>query len=74
VYVDGVAQSTTGSIAFTNTATDNTTSAIAAIGSQDDGSVDYFDGQMDDVRIYSRALTAAEVKQLYQLGGVKIKQ
>jgi hypothetical protein len=29
---------------------------------------------MDDVRIYSRALTAAEVKQLYQLGGVKIKQ
>ena len=29
---------------------------------------------MDDVRVYNRALTAAEVKQLYQLGTTKIVQ
>jgi len=27
---------------------------------------DYFDGDMADVRIYNRALTAAEVKMLYE--------
>lgn len=28
----------------------------------------YFDGSLDEIRIYDRALTAAEVKQLYNLG------
>jgi hypothetical protein len=28
---------------------------------------------IDDVRIYNRALTAAEVKQLYKLGTVTIR-
>jgi hypothetical protein len=28
----------------------------------------YFDGQLDDVRIYNRALTAGEVRQLWQTG------
>ncbi len=37
------------------------------------GEADYFSGSIDDVRIYNRALTAAEVKQLYLLGGVKVK-
>jgi hypothetical protein len=27
-----------------------------------------FDGQLDDIRIYNRALTAGEVRQLYQIG------
>lgn len=35
----------------------------AAIGSRPDGNTP-FDGRIDDVRIYSRALTAAEVQQL----------
>jgi Concanavalin A-like lectin/glucanases superfamily/Domain of unknown function (DUF2341) len=29
----------------------------------------YFPGEMDDVRIYNRALSAAEVQKLYRLGG-----
>jgi hypothetical protein len=29
----------------------------------------YLNGVMDDVRIYNRALSPAEVKRLYQLGG-----
>ncbi len=28
----------------------------------------FFDGQLDDIRIYSRALTAGEVRQLWQIG------
>jgi len=28
----------------------------------------FFDGQLDDIRIYNRALTAGEVRQLYQIG------
>jgi len=30
--------------------------------------LDYFEGRIDDVRIYNRALTVAEVKQLYDMG------
>jgi hypothetical protein len=33
-----------------------------------------FDGKIDDVRVYNRALSPAEVKQLYQLGTVRITQ
>lgn len=31
-------------------------------------------GDIDDVRLYNRVLSVAEIKQLYQLGQVKIKQ
>jgi hypothetical protein len=33
-----------------------------------------FDGKIDDVRIYNRALTVAEVKPLSKLGTVRITQ
>ena len=39
---------------------------VAAIGSEEDGSEDFFRGLIDDVRIYHRALSSAEVKELYQ--------
>ena len=32
----------------------------------------YFNGLIDDVRIYNRALSAGEIKQLYNMGGDKI--
>lgn len=44
-----------------------------AIGRAGDFTGQYFPGIIDDVRIYSRALSAAEVKQLYQLGKVKLR-
>ena len=31
-------------------------------------------GRLDDVRVYNRVLTAAEVKQLYNLGTVIIRE
>jgi hypothetical protein len=42
----------------------------ARIGSDSLGTAnqDYFDGYIDDVRIYSRALSASEVAQLSNLG------
>jgi Concanavalin A-like lectin/glucanases superfamily len=37
--------------------------------SQDQNNLRYFDGSIDDIRIYNRALTASEIQQLYHEGG-----
>lgn len=44
----------------------NTTTDPLIIGSKHNSGVsgDYFNGQLDDVRLYNRALTAAEIDQL----------
>jgi hypothetical protein len=44
------------------------TKAPLVIG-RDYGSVAYFTGLIDDVRVYNRALTQTNVRQLYHLGG-----
>ncbi|MFP6886290.1 MAG: LamG-like jellyroll fold domain-containing protein, partial [Opitutales bacterium] len=38
------------------------------VGKSNSSQDGYFDGLIDDVRIYNRALSAAEVQALYQLG------
>jgi hypothetical protein len=38
------------------------------IGSNTGGALGYFDGIIDEVRIYNRALSATEIKQLYNAG------
>ena len=63
IYVDGTlvaSQESTGSI------TDN--GGPVTIGNQWVTSDQYFNGQLDDVRIYNRALSASEIKQLYNAG------
>ena len=46
-------------------------SGTAGIGSRNTSAV--FDGKIDEVRIYNRALTTTEIRQLYQMGkAVKI--
>ncbi len=68
IYLDGVEVATESSVtAFTG----NTDGAIG-YGRADNAY--FFDGKLDDVRIYNRALTAAEAKQLFNLGQVKITQ
>lgn len=47
--------------------TPDTTSTIMAIGRLGGASSDYFPGVIDDVRIYSRALSAAEVLAIYNV-------
>ena len=63
VYINGVlagSRAQTGAIP---------TSAVALnIGSFNNGGGDFFNGAIDDVRIYSRALSSAEILRLYKLG------
>jgi uncharacterized protein YjdB len=65
IYMDGIAQDVTsidwdGSINYTS---------YFAIGGQKDYSNRYFQGKLDDVRIYNRALSASEIGKLYADGG-----
>lgn len=70
-FINGVS---IGTAAFdtTVTAIQNTSSSFKIGGNQNGGSfTDFFDGVIDDVAIFSKALTAAEVSQLYYLGSTK---
>ncbi len=64
VFVDGV-QRATNSITAGSTLTSDT--GPITIGYDDGMSGRYFDGDMDDVRIYNRALPASEIAELYGL-------
>lgn len=66
VYVDGALDgSATGQKG-------GITAAFAGLGRIDNGSaVNYFSGELDDVRIYSQTLTAAQATQLYQQSPAK---
>jgi hypothetical protein len=57
LFIDGVSQGTTTYTSFDSP--DNNTFHIG------NGGARYFDGMIDDVRVYSRALSANEVSQLY---------
>ncbi len=61
VYVDGVLESTSSDIS-TNALDPN---VDFWIGGQNSFSTRFFNGDIDDVRIYSRALSAAEIAELY---------
>jgi hypothetical protein len=63
MYVDGVQQADTDSVSAINPL--DTTSM--RMGTQD-GSSGFVDGYIDDVRVYNRTLSAAEIKRLYDLG------
>jgi hypothetical protein len=74
LYVDGV---------LISSADDVTTASINTAGhpfyiseiNDVDGLDAFVDGQIDDVRIYNRALSADEIKRLYKIGGtLKINQ
>jgi hypothetical protein len=62
MYIDGTAVGTGNNAAVLRTL------ATFAIGGLGDGTGVDFNGVVDDVRAYNRALSASEVKQLYTLG------
>lgn len=64
IYVNGVQQATAGTPNFSQSRTANTDSTSNAIGSEDDGSAFFFDGFIDDVRVFPRALSASEIESL----------
>ncbi len=72
IYVDGVDISATlgGTLP---TSLDYTQSAFY-IGDDPGGGGGTFNGLIDEVRVYNRALSAAEVAQLYNLGGVTVNK
>ena len=43
--------------------------ATAKIGARGDATANFFKGNLDDLRIYARPLSAAEIQALYQAGG-----
>ena len=70
LYYNGVIDVTSGTIVGWGAApTSNTNSLAMNIGSQHSGGSEYFDGYLDDVRCYNRALPAKEILTIYSAGG-----
>ena len=61
LYIDGVEQATSTSVGQTGTVTS------VQIGAASNYS-EYFNGRIDEVRIYNTALTAAQISALYNQG------
>lgn len=74
LYLDGVfITSDTDSLVGTITTNDANPPMVGRY-SQDANNIGMFWGLMDDFRIYSRALSASEVQELYKQGGGKINK
>ena len=67
MYVNGVLDD--GALYGTVPSSLNEPSAAPYIGARS-GDSEFFNGSLDDVRIYNRALSADEIKRLYQLGAL----
>ena len=66
-YIDGALQNTSVDIsAMLSASISNSTNLT--IGDASGGGNYYFNGSLNDVRVYNRALTSAEITQLYNLG------
>ena len=65
IFIDGI--NTDVSTLFDNLSISTVTNAIMRIG--DDRTSDYFNGTIDEVRVYNRALSPDEIKRLYNMGG-----
>ena len=65
LYLDGVA---TGTPDTSGSLVTNNLNLYIGRNTDPDVATTYFNGLIDDVRIYNRALSAQEVKQLYLIG------
>jgi len=63
IYINGLLKSST-TVAFAQATTANTASRNAALGSQDAGDGNFLNGLLDEVRVYCRVLSAAEIQSL----------
>lgn len=64
IYINGVSQGSSSAIVLPN----NVTRTLNYIGRSNFGTDSYYDGKMDDLRIYRRALTGTEISTLYTRG------
>lgn len=67
VYVNGVFNN---SASYAGVTLDSNTNSLGIGGRESN----FLDGALDDVRIYNRALSGAEIAQLYTMGGGKINK
>ena len=72
LYIDGVA--TVGDTMLDGTGTRSSDAPYDLVIGNNLANSRTFSGTLDDVRIYNRILSAAEVKQLYQLGQVTLNK
>ncbi|MFC1775319.1 LamG domain-containing protein, partial [Patescibacteria group bacterium] len=66
LYIDGVNQYLTDETGSAQTL--NSDTVEVTVSSSDSIGADYFDGTIDDARVYNRALSADEINRLYHLG------
>jgi hypothetical protein len=67
IYINGVADPS-GVQVFTNMTagnTSNTACAQSAVGSREDGAANFFNGELEDVRIYNRGLGPDEIMTIF---------
>jgi hypothetical protein len=69
IYIDG----TEVTNITASSGTPNITSLAMLIGLFDFSQADYFGGQLDDIRIYNRALTPPEIRQLASRRGIGLQ-
>ncbi len=70
VYLNGLL-ATSGPAAFVQPATSNTASPSIALGAQDSGDSNRYAGDLDEVRVYGRALSACEIQELAGRDGLQ---
>lgn len=64
LFLDGRPIETEGAIAFTKPETDDTPSVNAAIGAEDDGSTNFFEGEIKNPMVWRRRLDPEEILQV----------
>jgi len=72
-YVDGDQTGTQDSISSVGDISSTEGTAIQAIGRRGNFVGTYFDGLLDDIRIYNRALPASQAQELYHDGGAIVR-
>ncbi|MFZ3031807.1 MAG: LamG domain-containing protein [Candidatus Moraniibacteriota bacterium] len=65
LYIDGVQESVTRTGTFTNVG--SLANSVSVVIGMDSNSSLHFDGKLDEIRLYSRALSGDEAAQLYRL-------
>jgi VCBS repeat-containing protein len=66
IYIDGQEQATTGTINFSNNSTPDTNSMQGTIGVEENMSLSFFRGDIDEVRVASVARSAAWINAQYE--------
>lgn len=64
IYLNGVAQATDGTVSFTQNTSENLSSQTSSIGIDEDKIGGDYDGLIDELRVYGRALSTSEVVAL----------